>query len=665
MKSLFTRIRLRFEIISLRSRLLIMFSLLLIIPNLLITTFNYSSAKGQLESKMEESSKLSVNILNQSLNQIVIAEVRNVEQLVMEINAKQIDTNSPELRKLMDLFMEKHPELELITVGNNKGAWMKAPDPGKQDYDPREREWYIEALENPNKTIIPDPFKSATTGNYNLFIARALSDGQGAITVSLNMAQINEMINKIKIGENGYIYVIDQNDKLISHPTLAVGDSVTGDQLRVIHSKDTGYVDYNSPITGNPQRGHFTTNDLTGFKLVAVLELNEFSTASLPILWNSLVVLGVSLLIAGILLFITIRAVTKPIEQLNKSAKRVAEGNLNEEVTTTRRDEIGQLADSYNEMVTSIRHMVQDMSETSSQLAASSEELTAGTEQNAKAVEYIVELVQESSSDAENQAMASAESAKTMVEMSLGIRKIAEASGSIVESSAQTVEDVRYGSEKVSLVSVQMEEIHRSTRESAELIHQMNELSTQVAAMSNSISDIAVQTNLLALNASIEAARAGEHGRGFSVVAGEVGKLAEQSKGTAEMIRQNIGQMVSLTERVYVVMSSEVTASVERGVVVTSEAHSAFQQIEQSTKLITEQIHDVSAITEQMSASSDQIAASVQQMADTSSKSLDAFQSVTAATEEQLASMEEISSASEGLARMAADMQVKIEHFKL
>lgn len=665
MYSLITRIRSRVEIKTLRNRLIVMFSMLLIIPNLLVAYTSYNSARGQLQSKMEDSSHLSATMLNESLNQMVSAEVRNVEQLVNEISSKQIDKDSPELRKLLDLFIEKHPELETVTVGNNNGAWMVAPKQEIADYDPRRRDWYVESLKNPAETVIANPFKSAGTGNYNLFISRALSDGQGAITVALNMAQINDMVKQIKIGSQGFIYVLDRNDKFISHPTFAVGDSPTGDYLQVIHSKDEGYVDYNSPVTGNPQRGHFTTNKLTGFKIVAVLELDEFSEASLPIFWTSLIVLGGSLLIACFLLFRTIRAVTTPIEQLNKSAKRVAEGNLNEEVTTSRRDEIGQLADSYNEMVTSIRHMVQDMSETSSQLAASSEELTAGTEQNAKAVEYIVELVQESSSDAENQAMASAESAKTMVEMSLGIRKIAEASGSIVESSAQTVEDVRYGSEKVSLVSVQMEEIHRSTRESAELIHQMNELSTQVAAMSNSISDIAVQTNLLALNASIEAARAGEHGRGFSVVAGEVGKLAEQSKGTAEMIRQNIGQMVSLTERVYVVMSSEVTASVERGVVVTSEAHSAFQQIEQSTKLITEQIHDVSAITEQMSASSDQIAASVQQMADTSSKSLDAFQSVTAATEEQLASMEEISSASEGLARMAADMQVKIEHFKL
>lgn len=666
MKKRFNRLIGMVEITTLRNRMLLVLSIMLIIPNLLVALSSYKSATGQLKSKMDESIRSTVNVLNETLNQIVISEVRNVEQLAMEIDSKQIDANSPELRKLIDLFIEKHPELEVVVVGNDEGAWMKSPDPGKQDYDPREREWYIDAMKTRDQVVIPDPFISTSTGNYNLFLSKSLPDGRGAITVSLNLGKLNEMVKGVQIGSHGYVYMMDRTNKFTSHPTIAVGESAVGDQLAVIQSKQSDFIEYTRPDTGTMQRGYFTTNDLTGFKIVGVLDKKlEFGEVSMPIIKTSLIVLGVSLLVAGILLYFIIRGVTIPIERLNKSAKRVAEGHLNEEVLSSRKDEIGQLANSYNDMVSSIRHMVQDMSETSSQLAASSEELTAGTEQNAKTVEYVVELVQESSTDAEHQALASAESAKTLVEMSMGIRKIAEASGSIVESSAQTVEDVHYGSEKVSLVSAQMEEIHRSTRNSAEIMYQMNELSTQVAAMSSSISDIAVQTNLLALNAAIEAARAGEHGQGFSVVAGEVRKLAEQSKGTAELIQQNIGQMTDLTERAYEMMSREVTASVERGVAVTSEAQSAFRQIEQSTKLITEQIHDVSSITEEMSASAEQIAASVQQMAESSSKSLDAFQSVTAATEEQLASMEEISSASEGLARMAADMQTKIEKFKL
>ncbi|CAM4462288.1 methyl-accepting chemotaxis protein [Paenibacillus macerans] len=665
MKAFWNRLLSLVEVRTLRNRMLLIFAVLLIIPNLVVAYSSYTSASGQLRSKMEESVKSNVNLLDETLNQIIEAESRNVEQLVMQINSAQIEAKSTEVQELMELYMEKHPELEVLTVGNQNGAWMKAPDPGKQDYDPRDRDWYKAAMKAPKETVIIDPFTSSTTGHYNLFISRALADGQGAITVSLDLAQLNEMVKAIRLGKNGYIYIMDRNSKFVSHPTNAIGEEAAGNQIAKIQGTESGFMEYVNPKTDLSQSVFFTTNKLTGFKIVGVLELQEFSEASMPIFWTSMIVLAISLVVAGIVLFFVIRLITRPIEQLNHSARRVSEGYLNEDVVVKRKDEIGQLAENYNGMLASLRTMVQEMSETASQLAASSEELTAGTEQNAKAVEHVVELVQEASGDAESQAASSAESAKTMEEMSMGIRKIAEASSTIVQSSSQTVSDVQNGSEKVAQVGLQMEEIRRSTRESAELMQQMSELSAFVAEMSGSISDIAGQTNLLALNAAIEAARAGEEGRGFAVVAGEVRKLAEQSRVTADRIQQHIGEMNELTGKAYQMIKQDVNANVDRGMSVTEEAQQAFREIERSTQRISEQIHEVSAITEQMSASADEIANPVEQIAATSAKSLESFQGVTAATEEQLASMEEISSASEGLARMAADVNAQIERFKL
>nr|WP_068783781.1 methyl-accepting chemotaxis protein [Paenibacillus phocaensis] len=665
MKTFYARLRRLLEIRTLRNRMLLIFAILLIIPNLLIGFFSFQSAGGQLHAKMDESTESSINLLNETLDNIVEAEIRNVEQLVMQIDSAQVDAQSPEVRNLIDLFMEKHPELEILTLGNENGAWMKAPDPGQQDYDPRTRDWYKAALEKPDQTVIIDPFKSNTTGHYNLFISRALKDGKGAVTISLDMANLNEIVQRVRLGTTGYVYLIDRTNKFVAHPTIEAGEEAAGDFLPKMQAEESGFLQYENPETGIAQSAYFTTNQLTGFKVVGVLNLQEFEDASMPIFWTAMIVLGISLVVAGVLLFFVIRSITRPIEELNRSAKRVSEGYLNEDVTAKRKDEIGQLAENYNGMLASLRQMVQEMSETASQLAASSEELTAGTEQNAKAVEYVAGLVQDASDNAEKQASTSAESAKTMDEMSHGIRKIAEASGTIVESSLQTVEDVREGSEKVNLVGLQMEEIRRSTLESAELMQQMNELSEQVAGMSNAISDIANQTNLLALNAAIEAARAGEDGRGFAVVAGEVRKLAEQSRTTAEMIQQHIGQMTELTGKAYHMMDQKVNGNVARGMSVTEEAQTAFQAIERSTQRISEQIHEVSAITEQMSASADEIAQSVEQIAAVSASSMESFQGVTAATQEQLASMEEISSASEGLSRMATDMHTQIDRFKL
>ncbi|MEC2342874.1 PDC sensor domain-containing protein [Paenibacillus barengoltzii] len=160
------------EVRTLRNRMLIIFAVLLAVPNLATSYSSYTRASEQLHEQMDDNTRSSVNLLNDTINHIVEAEVRNVEQLVQQIDSAQVDAKSPELRKLIDLFVEKHPELENLVVGNQNGAWMKAPDPGKQDYDPRKRDWYITSMENPEETVIIDPFVSATTGNFFISAAR-------------------------------------------------------------------------------------------------------------------------------------------------------------------------------------------------------------------------------------------------------------------------------------------------------------------------------------------------------------------------------------------------------------------------------------------------------------------------------------------------------------
>ncbi|GAA0378143.1 methyl-accepting chemotaxis protein [Paenibacillus motobuensis] len=664
MKGIIKRLYSLVEIRTLRNRLFLLFAVMFIIPNVLIAYSSFESAKRQLQVETDKNMKISATQFSDTIDRVIEAQVYNLEQLVMEIDSKQIDNRSPELRRLLELFIDKHPDLENIVVGNNNGAWMKAPDPGKQDYDPRERDWYKATMENPGQTVIIDPFRSATTGHYNLYISHSLANGQGALTVSLDLAKINEMVGKVELGKDGFLYIIDRTNRIVASPTIEIGEEVEGDYVNEIQAAGSGMLDYTSPVSGRPQRAYFLTNSWTGFKIVGVMEEDEIKKAAMPIFWNSLIVSGLSLVIGLGLLYFVVRAVTRPIERLNLSSKRVSNGYLNEEVAVSSKDEVGQLSANYNNMVGTIREIIGSVADFSSQLAASSEELTASTEHNSKAVEHVVDLVQEASVGAEAQAVSSAEGARAMEEMSQGIYRIAEASNQIASSSSQTEQDIQSGSEKVSIVAAQMNEIHRSTAESAELIRKMTEISSQVTDMSAAVSDIAVKTNLLALNASIEAARAGEEGRGFAVVAGEVRKLAEQSKVTVEKIRNSLTMMTELTDQAYTKMSQDVVTNVELGMTVTDDAQIAFRQIEHSTKLIIEQIQDVSAITEQMSASADQVTASVARIADTSAKSQDAFQSVTAATEQQLASMQEIASAAEGLAKIATVMNSKVEYFK-
>lgn len=98
----------------------------------------------------------------------------------------------------------------------------------------------------------------------------------------------------------------------------------------------------------------------------------------------------------------------------------------------------------------------------------------------------------------------------------------------LAESGAETVEQTRVG----------MESLKDRVREIAEQIINLSEQTEQIAGVSEVVGDLANQTNMLALNAAVEAARAGEYGKGFGVVAGEIRKLADQSRKSADKINK-------------------------------------------------------------------------------------------------------------------------------
>lgn len=649
---------------SLQRKMMLIFAVTLAVPILLVSYFSYSSASKQLEKSMQNSTHASVELMATNINQSIAAAKQNVQQLSQQLTSAEVDNPTADTRKLMDLFMKEHPGLELFVAGNNNGAWVKSPDPGKQDYDPRTRDWYKAAMSNAGKVTLTDPTISLTTGNYTLFISETLKDGKGAIATTLNLKQMGEQISSVKLGKDGYYYIVDRNHKFVAHPVKKAGDDVADYVVKLLAGKN-GNLAYVNPDTGADMRGYYTTDEETGFTVVGVINSDEFKEATLPIVYTGLIVLGGALVIALILMYFIVRAISRPISRLNFSARRVSEGYLNEHIQIKRADEIGELAKNYNLMVESLRNIVTDISDTSGLLAASSQQLTATTEENSKATAYVAELVQDSTAGAETQTAAMAETSRAMEEMSAGIQKIAEAAASIVDSSADTEADVHSGSEKIGQVSRQMDAIRESTHLSSELIEQLNGLNSRVSAMSSAISDIAVQTNLLSLNAGIEAARAGEHGRGFAVVASEVRKLADQSKTTAGNIQDTIEQMTVLIDQTYEAIHNRVSADVDLGIKVTEEAKAAFANIEQSTAKINGQIHDISAVTEEMSAGAEEVAASVVEISNISRSTSDAFQSVTAATQEQLASMEQISASSGELSTMAGNLQKKVERFKL
>jgi methyl-accepting chemotaxis protein len=317
------------------------------------------------------------------------------------------------------------------------------------------------------------------------------------------------------------------------------------------------------------------------------------------------------------------RIISRPVIAIAGATKQIAVGNLAiPDIDVKNKDEIGEMARSFNEMKQKLRQLIVQVSESSEHVASSSEQISASTEEiasgssaQAQAAQTMQELFGELSA-----AMSSvAHGAEQAAELAAKTTSIAQDGGGIVEQSVASMNEV----------SSQM------TR--------LEEDSNKIGAIIEVIDDIAEQTNLLALNAAIEAARAGEQGRGFAVVADEVRKLAERS---GEATKQITGIIKGMQEN-----TSRSVMAVTNGVNQTQETGKAFERIIEMISATEHKVNEIAAASEQQTAQTGEVMQSIE--------------SIASASQEAAAASEETAATSQSLAQLAEGLNDSVSAFKL
>ncbi len=401
------------------------------------------------------------------------------------------------------------------------------------------------------------------------------------------------------------------------------------------------------------QQAFMTENSNINTKMVEGAIRNVF--------WLSII----AVLLAVVIAFVVSRLISKPIVLMAKASQQIAAGDLTgEDIRTKNKDEIGILAQSFNQMAGNLRSLIYQVSQSAEHVAASAEELTASAEQTSQASELITATIQEVVGSAERQAQGVGESVKAMNEMSSGAQQIAANAQSTSVLSVQAAQKALEGNETLTMTAGQMDSISATMNQLADAVMEMGEHSKEIEQIVDVISDIAAQTNLLALNAAIEAARAGEHGRGFAVVADEVRKLAEQSAESARKITQLIVTIQGNTQKAVGSMEAG-TREVGEGIRVVRTAGKRFEEIRNAVEEVATQTQEVSAAVQQMSAGTEQVQSSIDHISAGSKTVAELSQSVSAAAEEQLAAVEEVSSSASSLAKMAEELKLLIGKFKV
>ncbi|MCG7378849.1 methyl-accepting chemotaxis protein [Paenibacillus sp. ACRSA] len=657
------------------TKLIVAFLSVLIIPTALIGYYSYQSAKDQVQQKMTEPINTILTMTGQNIDNIVGAKAELLHFIDTMIEPGSLTESADIFHTELDRLTSTYPDIISITIGNEQGEYIAAPEISDSNYDPRQNEWYNNGKSNDGKFYFSNIMKDELSGKIVVDISRSLGEGEGVANIRLDLDVLAKELSIVNVGGNGSVVVVDSNRTIAAWAgaiTQGGGGELGGELVGGIPLQPNSSLSADEPMAFS----HFVRTDLaydlevytgvnalTGWNVIALMGHEDFIAAAKPIMVTSYIVISISVLIAGLIIFVILRSFMVPMQKLRTATRNVREGNLSERVGLTNKDEFGLLADDFDQMTTTLQSVVSELNQTSSMLNNSSQMIQESTEQTTLSVQHVTETVQQTAETAVIGAENAEQAANAVEEMARGISTIAESAGAIVYSAEETERAVVLGGTTITSVREQMEQILGAVTETSALINELSMLSTEANRMNEAIADISRQTNLLSLNASIEAARAGEHGKGFAVVAGEVRQLSLQSKQSADEIGETIGKMFDLIDRSTSLMNKKVRDQVGEGMRVSQEASITISNIEQFTSHIVGQIQDISAVSEQLSASTEQVSATVAEMANISKVSASGAQTTSAAAQEQMAAMEEISSSSLKLAKMAEDMQKLVQRF--
>lgn len=652
--------------LTIRTKLILTYLLVLLVPSIIIGWQTYQSASSKVGEQLTQNATESVVAVNEIIDANIQSKIDDINYFAAQLTADSINNEAagagaPALEARLKEYAKLHSDVLDIYAGTSKGKGIRAADIQLPDgYDPRKENAYINALKHGSGIVISPVFQTVNNESA-IAISAVLEGGNGVVGLDLNLSSLADLTD-IKVGEEGYILIIDSSKKFLVHPTEAIGEESSLNFVKQMFESESGSFDYD--YKDSSKKMTFMVNELTGWRIGGTISKNEITRATSDIRETVFIVISVSVLLALVLIYFNVSSILKPLMRLRRATELIAGGDLSQDIGDFRRDEIGLLAENFRLMVGNLRQMITGVQEMTDNVSSSAEELTAGAEQTTKAIEHVTIAIQEVAAGTERQVNSVN---KGMISTAATTSEVEHISGFMEQVSAmmdKTSLSASEGNESVISVVDKINGIHETVEELGGVIDKLNERTGQIQGIVGVITGISRQTNLLALNASIEAARAGEQGRGFAVVASEVRKLAEESEKSARMISEQITSINA--EMIQATATMEYAKNrVSEGIMAVDTTGRSFSRIRRAVKGAAEKIEAMNGAVHTLTAEADSMEKAIGEIRGITQEAAGNTETISAAAQQQLASVEEIASSSADLSHLADELQRLVGKFKL
>jgi len=369
----------------------------------------------------------------------------------------------------------------------------------------------------------------------------------------------------------------------------------------------------------------------------------------------------------SLLLFLIFSQTTKKqTTNISDMLESISQGNVNMEFDqlANHNKAFAKISEHMRTVGLEIRSLVESTYKLTKSMLQSSFEITEKVKNASISIHEVSDSIEEMSAGAAEQALETENSVLSLTELSEQITTVSDSYQKIIQETTNVNHLNEDGISTVHLLRTKSNAFSESSEKIFDAVTNLTTTLKDIGLFVNTIQDIAEQTNLLALNAAIEAARAGESGQGFAVVANEVRKLADESKGSTEEISNLIIHIEKDSQEALSAMKSMKEVS-DQQLTAVNQTETSFQQIASAIDSITAKINETNETIKQMNDGKEKSVVYIKNTAQISNEMAATSEQFTATFENQLAVFKELELAAAQLKEISNDMEKRLEKYDM